>query len=161
MSYGMILAKFRVCMEDIGNALREVLGTDQKYKFIDVAEQIRTCNQVFYLGKGMSFNVSHIPGYQNLTKDNFVMQIGSISVTPYANVNGNYAGTNGAKPELKYDATTGVVSITGTTIIASTRFGFNAAYPYGHGYSDHSANGGATVTITPKVYLVKGKIRDT
>ena len=65
MSYGMILAKFRVCMEDIGNALREVLGTDQKYKFIDVAEQIRTCNQVFYLGKGMSFNVSHIPGYQN------------------------------------------------------------------------------------------------
>ena len=65
---------------NLANALREVLGTDQKYKFIDVAEQIRTCNQVFYLGKGMSFNVSHIPGYQNLTADNFLVVANSITI---------------------------------------------------------------------------------
>lgn len=159
MDYGTVLSKFSACMTEIGNALRKINGTTKKYKFTEIASAINECTQVYYLGTGTSFDVSNIPDYQNLTKDNFVMDIASISVNAYANVNGSGLGNNGAKPTLAYDANTGKVSITGTTITAGTSFSFNAAYPYGHGYSDHSANGGATVNITPKVYLVKGKIK--
>lgn len=40
MDYSTILFKFRSCMEEIGDALREVLGTSDKYKFTEIASAI-------------------------------------------------------------------------------------------------------------------------
>lgn len=117
MDYSTILTKFRSCMEDIGNALRTVLGTSQKYKFTEVAAAINSCNQVYYLGTGTSFDVSGIPGYQNLTADNFIVGIGSM---PYSSTGSSSAIDNNVKGRASgltlsksYNASTGKLTISG------------------------------------------------
>ena len=100
---------------------------------------------VYYLGTGTSFDVSNIPGYQNLTADNFIVGISYVGNTGSKlpcrdDISGGIQGTTVGKT---YDAITGTLKITGNNI----RF---AGYEVGT----------QTATTTFFAYLVKGKIKD-
>lgn len=142
MDYSTILTKFRTCMVDIGNALRSVLGTSQKYKFTEVANAIRSCNQVYYLGTGTSFSVSHIPGYSALTAANFIV----CSATCTGKAEEFHKCSAAVAHQKSYNASTGVLTITG-------------------GYAEaHDAGASSTCRLSmtlssPNVYLVKGSIK--
>lgn len=98
--------------------------------------------QVYDLGTGTSFNVSDIPGYQNLTADNFIVCSASCSGSA-AEIHSCSAKAAHSKT---YNANTGILSITG-------------------GSASASASGSVTtcrlsLTLSaPQVYLVKGKIK--
>lgn len=146
MDYSTILFKFRSCMEEIGEALRDVLGTNDKYKFTEIASSIKTCAQVFYLGEGMSFDVSHIPGYQNFTVDNFV----AMPLTGHNSDNFNVAdskrGTScSLNRTFSYDSTTGI---------------YKCSYSASGGVHESSGgNHGISVSVASDVYLVIGKVK--
>lgn len=134
-------------MEEIGDALREVLGTNDKYKFTEIASSIKTCAQVFYLGEGMSFDVSHIPGYQNLTVDNFLIVPTKVTATVKVRqaAYGEYHSTsNSATIKKTYDASTGTLKISGCSVSVSDAT------------VEASASGSAGGI---NVYLVKGTIK--
>ena len=87
MNYNALLSTFRTCMEDIGNALRSLLGTNKKYKITEVADAIKSCNLgtdviLVHSGSinqsGTNVNLTSIPGYKNLSMSNFVCCINSI-----------------------------------------------------------------------------------
>ena len=141
MDYSTILTKFRSCMEDIGNALRTVLGTSQKYKFTEVAAAINSCNQVYYLGTGTSFDVSGIPGYQNLTADNFI-----VATTSGVATGSTYEVTRSVTTNIQksYNSQTGRLTVSGTSNSAD-----NNSHPWYH----------VSISITVMVYLVIGKIK--
>lgn len=147
MDYSTILFKFRSCMEEIGAALREMLGTEKTYKFTEFADAIRTGNQVYYLGTGTSFNVSSIPGYQNLTADNFIVGACSMSASgggscPYRDdISMSVSGSGSISKS--YDASTGKLTISGVRGHASVNNGGPDAY----------------FTLTYFAYLIKGKIK--
>lgn len=106
--------------------------------------------QVFYLGTGTSFDVSNVPGYQNLTKDNFIVEVNSVS----SSFNGDWAGTGSSgnsfsfTPTKTYNASTGQLTITRTSGSAS---GSN------NGWAGGNTSGSASVSVS--VYLVKGNIK--
>lgn len=109
---------------------------------------------VYYLGTGTSFDVSHISGYQNLTADNFIVCLPE-KLTLSASGGGRgssgtgrtVSGTSGKS----YNASTGILTVNSL----STSFGIGADEGNGHW-----CNGSASVSA-PKVYLVKGKIKNT
>lgn len=110
-------------------------------------------SQVYYLGTGTSFNVSSIPGYQNLTKNNFILVPNNGS--GYGDNNGNYCNQNEdyqpyagyTAPSCVYNSSTGVLTVTN-------------GYATGGGrLSDHGTPT-MNITLTTKVYLVKGKIKN-
>lgn len=70
-------------------------------------------NCVYNLGKGTSFDVSHIPGYQNLTKDNFVIVAKSIYsyTSSEAHAHGSVYNSVTIKPTCSYNNSTGVLTI--------------------------------------------------
>ena len=158
MSYNSILLKFRSCLMDIGNALREVLGTSDKYKITDIANEIRNCNQVFYLGTGLSFDVSGIDGYKNLTVDNFLVDCGTYSVSAACSLGGS--GSNSATLTKSYDASKGILTIGNASVSASGGTTWNAVWEYGDGFSDKYVYGSASVSRQPQVWLCKGQIRN-
>lgn len=101
---------------------------------------------IYYLGTGTSFDVSGIPGYQNLTADNFIAGISHVGNTnsklPCRNdISGGISGTTVGKT---YDALTGKLTITGNNI----RF---VGYEVGT----------QTATTTFFAYLIKGKIKNS
>ena len=98
--------------------------------------------QVFDLGTGTNFNVSDIPGYQNLTADNFIVCSASCSGSA---VEFHSCGATAAHGKT-YNASTGILSITGGTASASG--------------SGSSSTCRLSLTLSaPRVYLVKGKIK--
>lgn len=146
MDYGTVLSKFSACMTEIGNALRKINGTTKKYKFTEIASAINECTQVYYLGTGTSFNVSNIPDYQNLTKDNFIIR--AISASFSAGEYGGYWNLGGSfTPTVSYDSNTGVAKITGTSFSNSWRS------------DDGGANYHESGSLSFDVYLIKGKIK--
>lgn len=155
MDYSAILFKFRSCMEEIGDALREVSGTNDKYKFTEIASSIKTCAQVFYLGEGMSFDVSHIPGYQNLTVSNFIVSIDYIQQYVHFSRTDSTSGCFNEEvdnyqnftPTLSYNQSTGVLTVNNTVInYYNTVEGGAGLYP-------------VRTTLVPRVYLIKGEIK--
>lgn len=152
MDYSLILTKFCSCMEDIGNALRTVLGTTQKYKFTEVANAINSCNQVYYLGTGTSFDVSSIPGYENLTEENFLPRVVSINswTATSADKLDSCKGTNLSNvPSVTYNATTGKVTVNNN---------MGGWYCSGNANgSNYSSSGNITAKI--ELYLVKGELK--
>lgn len=111
--------------------------------------------QVFYLGTGTSFNVSHIPGYQNLTADNFLVVAQSITINGTFFNNGGssnyYCGNANTSAVVKsYNAASGVFSC-GNSV--STKY-----YPGQTAAGDYYNT--ITAAFSPKVYLVKGKIKN-
>lgn len=116
---------------------------------------------VYYLGTGTSFNVSGIPGYSNLTADNFIVEgtAGSASGTcAYGNrkaLDGAYSSSTSLNVSVgsyskAYNASTGVLTISNPTLSASV----SGTSSY------HSVSGSASAVLgAPKVYLIKGKIK--
>jgi membrane protein involved in colicin uptake len=99
--------------------------------------------QIIKLGTGASFNVSTYDGYQNFTKDNFLVVCDRVSVTNNFTENDAYNGNvpiNNAI-DVKYTASNGSVTITGIT---------------GSGHAKQSGNNGVitTLNVTVTVYLV-------
>ena len=148
MDYSAILFKFRSCMEEIGDALREVLGTNDKYKFTEIATSIKTCNQVYYLGTGTSFDVSGIPGYQNLTKDNFIVGASAMSVSGGGGVayrdDLSMSVAGGGSISKSYDASKGVLTISGVSGSAAVAYSASGHFSLSNYFA----------------YLIKGKIKN-
>ncbi len=154
MDYGTVLSKFSACMTEIGNALRKINGTTKKYKFTEIASAINECTQVYYLGTGTSFDVSNIPDYQNLTVDNFLVVADTVTINGTFFNNGYdssyYCGNaNTANASKTYNSSSGIFSCSNSV---NTRY-----------YPGQSANGDyyntVSASFSPKVYLVKGKIK--
>lgn len=111
--------------------------------------------QAYYLGEGTSFDVSGIPGYQNLTADNFLVVAGSITINGTFFNNGYdssyYCGNPSTSVVTKsYNAASGVFTC-GNSVSTKYYPGQTAAGDY---YNTVSA------AFSPKVYLVKGKIKN-
>ena len=94
-------------------------------------------NKIYYLGAGTSFNVSSIDGYKNFTASNFLVGTES-GYYKYTNKSVGYVRAYSCSPTVYYNASTGVVTISGTT--AGADFGANQESHY--------------ISVTPKVYLV-------
>ncbi len=97
------------------------------------------------LGTGTSFDVKSIyPNYANLTASNFICQVVSISVSGSATDNdahnSSYNGGFSVTPSLSYNASTGVVTIGGTSNSRSYKTWGNTGTVI-------------TATATVKVYL--------
>lgn len=142
MDYSTILSKFSSCMTDIGNALRTVLGTSKKYKFTEIASAIKNCNMVYRLGAGMSFNVSHIPGYTRFTADNFIV----CSTPCTGNAVEFHSCSAVASHQKTYNASTGVLTITGGSASASDAGSVSTCQL-------------SMSLAAPYVFLVKGSIK--
>lgn len=111
--------------------------------------------QAYYLGEGTSFDVSGIPGYQNLTADNFLVVADSITINGTFFNNGGsstyYCGNANTSAVVKsYNAASGVFTC-GNSVSTKYYPGQTAAGDY---YNTVSA------AFSPKVYLVKGKIKN-
>lgn len=113
-------------------------------------------SQVYYLGTGTSFDVSDIPGYQKLTADNFIVDCGEYTVSASCSLGGS--GSNRASITKKYDASTGILTLSNTSISASGGTDFSACWEYGEGFETHYVYGSASVSRKPQVWLCKGKI---
>ena len=106
--------------------------------------------QVFYLGAGTSFDVSNVPGYQNLTEDNFILGATCINTCrPGSEDRLSYISLNGYNPTISYDKNTGIVTVNNNVGTWYVNGDAN-----GH-YYENSGN----ITMNMKVYLVKGKIK--
>ena len=97
------------------------------------------------LGTGTSFDVKSIyPNYTNLTASNFICQVISIGVNGSATDNdahnSSYSGSFSVTPSLTYNASTGVVTISGTSNSRSYKTWGNTGTVI-------------TATATVKVYL--------
>lgn len=98
--------------------------------------------QVYNLGTGTSFDVSDIPGYQNLTADNFIVCSASCSGSAAEFHSCSATAAHGKT----YNAGTGILSITGGSASASG--------------SGSSSTCRLSLTLSePQVYLVKGRIK--
>ena len=113
--------------------------------------------QVFYLGTGTSFDVSNVPGYQNLTVDNFIIDCGKLTVSGSATYCGGCSNSNILVPE--YDASTGKLTISNTSISASNGETHNGVWNYGEGFSDKGFTINVSASRVPHVWLCKGKIK--
>lgn len=113
--------------------------------------------QVFYLGTGTSFDVSNVPGYQNLTEDNFIVDCGSYSLNVSCSLGGS--GSNNTSITKKYNPVTGILTLENTSVSASGGTNFSAVWEYGEGFSNRYVYGSASVTRNPQVWLCKGKIK--
>lgn len=112
--------------------------------------------QIYYLGTGTSFDVSSIPGYQNLTADNFIVDCGEYTVSASCSLGGS--GSNRASITKKYDASTGILTLGNTQLSASGGTTYNAVWEYGESFSNRYVSGSASVSRKPQVWLCKGKI---
>lgn len=102
--------------------------------------------QIYYLGTGTSFDVSSIPGYQNLTADNFVVM------------------PNTGRNETSYncnDTDRGIsTSLTRSIAYNKSSGTFTCSYTASGGaHSANGGNGGVSVSVACKVYLIIGKIK--
>ena len=106
-----------------------------------IAAKNSNLSNVYFLGTGTNFNVSDIPGYQNLTADNFIVCSTSCSGSA---VEFHSCGATAAHAKT-YNADTGILSITGGSARAT-----------GSGSSSTCV---LTLTLSaPQVYLVRGTI---
>lgn len=98
-------------------------------------------SNVYFLGTGTNFNVSDIPGYQNLTADNFI-----VCSAPCAGSASEHHSCSATAAHAKtYNADTGILSITGGSASASG--------------SGSSSTCRLSLTLSaPQVYLVRGTI---
>ena len=103
--------------------------------------------QVFYLGTGTSFDVSNVPGYQNLTADNFIVGANRMSVSgggrcPYRD-DISMSVYGGGTISKSYNASSGILTINGVSGGASVN------------------NGGpsSSFSLSYFAYLVKGNIK--
>ena len=113
---------------------------------------------VYYLGTGTSFDVSGIPGYHNLTIDNFIVGMNNVSSSSWSfGSSGNdtlSVGASGAGFSKSYNATTGKLSIgilRNNSISVSFRNNDNGSS------GGIGSGGGSSVEVF--AYLVKGKIK--
>lgn len=113
--------------------------------------------QVFYLGTGTSFDVSNVPGYQNLTVDNFIVDCGTYTVSG----SGTYCGScsNSSSLVKSYNASTGILTISNECVSASHGETHNAVWEYGEGFSDKGFTINISASRNPQVWLCKGKIK--
>lgn len=154
MDYQAAASAFKTAMGNIGDALREMLGTTKQYKLTEVADAIREGNLLYYLGTGTSFDLkSLLPDidYTQLSDSNFIVVSDGGSVDAHYNsdmYDWNCAGcrSNGNFYINKsYSATTGVLS-------ASVTIGTSGSPIQGPGCSNQ-------VTNAVKVYFVLGDIK--
>lgn len=104
--------------------------------------------QVYYLGTGTSFDVSNIPGYQNLTANNFIVGATGLGLSgggscPYRD-DISMGCSGGGSISKSYNATTGKLTIGAVS------------------GSVYVNNGGPTANVGLGgyfAYLVKGKIK--
>lgn len=109
-------------------------------------------SSVYYLGTGTSFDVSNIPGYQNLTKDNFIVCACSLSGSGTGGYHFNSVteSTNFSMPTVTPTVTysNGKLTITNTSTSGSA------------GGGSPSSFGRASASLSNiKVYLVIGDIK--
>lgn len=109
-------------------------------------------SSVYYLGTGTSFDVSNIPGYQNLTKDNFIVCACSLSGSGTGGYyfNSVTESTNFSMPTVTPTVTysNGKLTITNTSTSGSA------------GGGSPSSFGRASASLSNiKVYLVIGDIK--
>ena len=109
-------------------------------------------SSVYYLGAGTSFDVSNIPGYQNLTKDNFIVCACSLSGSGTGGYyfNSVTESTNFSMPTVTPTVTysNGKLTITNTSTSGSA------------GGGSPSSFGRASASLSNiKVYLVIGDIK--
>ena len=109
------------------------------------------------LGEGTSFDVSNVPGYQRFTEDNFIVDCGTYTVSGSA----TYCGGCSASKVLKksYNASTGILTISDTSVGASNGETHNAVWEYGTGFDDKGFTININASRSPQVWLVKGKIK--
>lgn len=109
-------------------------------------------SSVYYLGTGTSFDVSNIPGYQNLTKDNFIVCACSLSGSGTGGYyfNSVTESTNFSMPTVTPTVTysNGKLTITNTSTSGSA--GGGSPSPFGRASASLS---------NIKVYLVIGDIK--
>lgn len=113
--------------------------------------------QVFYLGEGTSFDVSDIPGYKELTVDNFIVDCGTYNLNVSCSLGGS--GSNSTRLTKNYNASTGVFTLGNTSVSASGGTNYSAVWEYGEGFTNRYVHGDANVTRNPQVWLCKGKIK--
>ena len=116
-------------------------------------------NLVYDLGAGTEFDVTNIPGYKNLTVDNFIIVVSNISVS--TDVAGNKGWGNSAGnivPAKSYDATTGKLVLSDLTAKATTQKRCNFSYN-NQLSSDHTITSSGTATLNCKVYCIIGNIK--
>lgn len=113
--------------------------------------------QVFYLGTGTSFDVSNVPGYQNLTEDNFIVDCGTYTVSGSATYCGGCSASNSLKKS--YNASTGILTISDTSVGASNGETHTAVWEYGTGFEDKGFTINVSASRNPQVWLVKGNIK--
>lgn len=107
-----------------------------------------SAGQIYYLGTGTSFDVSGIPGYQNFTEDNFIIDLVSLkcNVSSWGVGESSASGSNTSVVNKTYDATAGTLKISGAGISASAR------------HINGGCGASASTSLTINVYLVAGKI---
>lgn len=102
----------------------------------------------YYLGTGTSFNVSHIPGYQNLTKDNFIVGASAMSVSGGGGVayrdDLSMSVIGGGSISKSYDASKGVLTISGVSGSAVVAYSASGRFSLSNYFA----------------YLIKGKIKN-
>lgn len=105
--------------------------------------------QIYYLGTGTSFDVSNIPGYQNLTADNFIVGASAMSVSGGGGVANrddlSMSVIGGGSISKSYDASKGILTISGVSGSAVVAYSASGRF----NLSDYFA------------YLVKGKIKNS
>ena len=113
---------------------------------------------VYYLGTGTKFDVSNIPGYEKFTKDNFIVDCGTYSVSG----SGTFCGScsNSGKLTKSYNASTGILTISGTSISKRNSEVHNAVWSYGEGFSDKTFEISIKASRSPQVWLCRGKIQN-
>lgn len=169
MDYQAAAGAFKTAMGNIGDALREMLGTTKQYKLTEVADAIREGTQVFYLGTGTSFNIKTLlpdVDYTTLTSSNFIVCQSILngsgyqgdSFTPNSDGNynaGSYLSVGGSTPSYSYNATSGVLSVT----VAKAAVKCDAwIAPDGSSWARAGRSGSVTQSA-PKVFLVIGQIK--
>ena len=115
-----------------------------------------TLGGVYYLGTGTSFNISDIPGYENLTADNFIVGVSASNSirASGSDSNKNYANCqyNNFSLSKSYNNTTGVLTIGGNS--------YSITACCSSGNSNFCADGAASGSVSPFVYLVVGTIEN-
>ena len=80
-------------------------------------EFVTTSRQIINLGTGTSFNVSSYDGYKNFTNDNFIIGASSGNCPSLGSKteNSTRAKANGFTISKSYNASTGILTISGNT----------------------------------------------
>lgn len=122
----------------------KIVGTNKGYNagFQEGTEQSNLKRVTIASGVGNgSYSATSIPGYQNLTADNFFFVISSTDIYSLSNKDYGYAfqgNDSNTTPRLSYDASKGVVTVSGCTAAGSNYQGKGHTYLYGNIYCVHT-----------------------